>query len=89
MHDFDLPEYDAFDIGRYDRTPLSLDEAIREADAMRKADADSVPRVLPANASSDSFYVESIDRETAQAEMLLRFNALLVRMLAGSRPRGR
>ena len=88
MHNFDLPEYDSFDIGRRGRTPVSLDEAIREADAMRKTDPNSVSRVVPANANADSFYVQSVDRETAQAEILARFNARLTRMPAKNKARG-
>ena len=89
MFDFDLPEYDSFDIGRYDRRPLSLDEAIREADAMRKAEPDSVLKVMPVNASADGFYVESVDRETAEAEILAGLTAQWVRLLARSKLRGR
>lgn len=85
MHDFDLPEYDSFDIGRCGQTPVSLDEAIRAADAMRAADPDSVPRVVPANAGADRFHVQKLDRPTAQAEMLARFNARWAGMLLRNR----
>ena len=85
MHDFDLPEYDSFDIGSCGQTPLSLDEAIRTADAMRAADPDSVPRVVPANAGADRFHVRKLDRPTAHAEMLARFNARWVGMFLKNR----
>lgn len=88
MLDFNLSEYDSFDIGRYDRTPVPLDEAIREAEAIRKADPDNVPKVTPADASYDSFYVETVDRETAEAETLARLTAHWLGMSARIRAIG-
>lgn len=82
MLDFNLSEYDSFDIGRCDRTPVPLDEAIREAEAIRKADPDNVPRITPADASYDSFYVETVGREAAETETLARLTAYWVGMLA-------
>jgi len=68
----DAVQYDQFDFKHYDETPLSLPEATKAAAAMRKRNPRKFYRVVQAEQSGETFYVDSLQPETVYAQLLAR-----------------
>lgn len=71
----DAPEYDLFDYNGYDQTPLSLEDAIKKASELRHNDPGKVHRVVPADRTISTFYVDSIPAAEVYADLLSRLMA--------------
>jgi hypothetical protein len=74
-------EYDLFD---YENSaqPLSLDEAIKVARALRVADKSHRFRIVPTDDKETGFRVEAISQERLYADFLAMVSTFLNRFLA-------
>ena len=68
----DTVQYDQFDFKHYDETPLSLPEASRAVAAMRKRNPRKFYRVVQADRSGETFYVDALPPETVYAQLMAR-----------------
>jgi len=80
-------EYDLFDYRHSDEVPLSLDEAMKKAAALRSSDKSHFHRIVPTDENMNGFRVESVSREQAYADVISRANEVVNRLLRRARAR--
>jgi hypothetical protein len=69
MPTLEAQDYEYFS---YDESPLSLDEAIKKASELRRADAENFYRIRPANDKNTSFVVLKVPVASVYAELAAR-----------------
>ena len=74
-------EYDRFDYRYADEPALTLEEVIRKAAKLRKTDKTHFHRIVPTDASMTHFRIESVSREQAYADFIIRASDLRNRAL--------
>ena len=80
-------EYDVFDYKHADEQPMTLDEAVEKAAALRKADRNHFYRIEPVDSAMSGFRVNSVTPEEVYAETASRLRALAARLLVRYRSR--
>lgn len=82
-------DYERFEYKHYDETPLTLEEAVKKAQALRSGDEDSVYRVMPLDDEMTYFYVDRIAKGELYASLLSRVSEMWGRLfsLTSRRPR--
>jgi len=78
-------EYELFDYKHADEAPLPLDEALRKAAALRTTDKSHFHRIVPVDVNMSGFRIESVSREQAYADIVIRANELVNRFLRRGR----
>jgi hypothetical protein len=74
-------DYDVFDYKSDGERSLSLEEAIRKADELRRSNSRNFYRVNPIDSSMSGFRVDEVPKQRAYAEALARWSNLLNKML--------
>ena len=74
-------DYDRFDHKHADEPPLTLEEAVRKAAALRRTERSKFHRIVPTDENMASFRVESVSKDEAYAEFLARANSIFNRFL--------
>lgn len=77
----DAASYDLFDYRNYERQSMDLNEASRQAAAMRKEDPGRFYRVTPANAEGDQFHVVPMEPFQVYSEVAARLMSRWARMI--------
>jgi hypothetical protein len=79
-------DYGSFSLRDWDAKPLSLDEAIQKANAVRSGDGRMFCRVLPTDPSMTGFRVEVLSPEQVQADFACRLASFRSRWMRRGRP---
>lgn len=79
-------DYDLFDYENSTQ-PLSLDEAIKVAGALRAADKSHGFRIVPTDEKQTGFRVEAVSRERLYADFLAMISTFVNGFLAKRNPR--
>lgn len=72
----DSTDYDRFDYEHADEPSLTLEEAIRKAAALRRADKTHFHRIMPTDGTMTSFRIDSVSRDQAYADFVARAEEL-------------
>ena len=74
-------DYDLFDYRHADEKPLTLDEAVKKAAALRSSEKMHFHRIVPVDTTLTTFRVESVSREEAYADIRIRVANLFSKVL--------
>jgi hypothetical protein len=72
----DTLDYERFEYKHFDEQPLSLEEAIKKAQALKAGDESSVFRVIPLDDELTGFCVEKVDKSELYTSLLSRVTKL-------------
>jgi len=81
----DTVDYERFEYKHFDEQPLSLEEAIKQAQSLRARDESSVYRVIPLDDDLTGFRVDKVDKSELYASLLSKITKLWSKLYARSR----
>ncbi len=79
MPTLDALEYECFSYDEGNTAPLALDEAVKKAAELRKADSANFYRIEAMDSSATAFRVEKVPAASIYAEFISRFSRKFVR----------
>jgi hypothetical protein len=74
-------DYDLFDYKRDPDQALSLEEAIKKSDQLRRSDPKNFYRVHPVDMTRSAFWIEEVPKQRAYLDAVARWSSLLNKLL--------